>query len=73
VKIDNGYRAPLSIAGVFEGAAGVQGRFLAFVPNCSDRRPNDAVAGILNGQPVRISPEKDPTGPFWTSAWEPLG
>ncbi len=72
MKIDNGYRAPLSIDGVFEGLAGVQGGFVSFVPNRSSRRPDEAKGGILNGQAVRIAPKKDPEGPFWTSAWERL-
>ena len=68
--IDNGSQQRLEIDGVFEGIAGVAEGFVSFVPNRFARRPSAAVAGKLNGVPVRLSPQKDPSGPFWTSRFE---
>lgn len=71
-EIDNGSRMHLVIDGVFDGMAGVQGRFLSFAPNRFGKRADQAFGGILNGLPVRLAPKKDPAGPLWTSTWEAL-
>jgi hypothetical protein len=70
--IDNGRRSRLIIAGVFDGMAGVVGNRLAFMPNQFDRRPDLARGGLLDGQPIRITPQKDAEGPFWSSRFEVL-
>ena len=70
--IDNGRRAHLIIAGVFDGLAGVVGDQLAFVPNRFDRRPDLAHGGVLDGRPVRIAPRRDLTGGHWSSRFEVL-
>lgn len=70
--IDNGRRAHLVIAGVFDGMAGVVGDRLAFVPNRFDRHPDAAHGGLLDGAPVRLAPVKDMTGNHWCSRFEVL-
>lgn len=68
--IDNGSQQRLEIDGVFEGMAGVAEGFVSFVPNRGPKAPGDARGGMLNGVPVRLTPTKDPTGPFWTARFE---
>ncbi|KTF70701.1 hypothetical protein ACNFJ7_02195 [Sphingomonas sp. HT-1] len=70
MKIDNGRRAQLEIAGVFSGVAGVQGNRVSFLPNRSTARPESVKGGMLGGQPVRLTTTKDPSGPFYTARFE---
>jgi hypothetical protein len=65
--INNGRRAHLVIAGVFDGMAGVQGNAVAFAPNRAGGSPGRVKGGILDGEPVLLSTTKDEFGPFWTS------
>jgi len=70
VKIDNGYRARLEIAGVFEGIAGVQGNRASFAPNRSTARPESVKGGLLDGKPVLLTTTKDETGPLYTARFQ---
>ena len=72
MKVTNGERLPLQIEGVIDGDAGVVGSWLAFRPNRSQVRPEDARVGILDGQPVTLQPVRDASGQVWTSRFEPL-
>ena len=68
--VENGSRQSLQIHGVFDGMAGVAGDFVSFIPNRFAQRPGRATGGVLNGQPVLLSPQKEPTGPFWTARFK---
>lgn len=70
MNIDNGRRARLEIAGVFEGEAGVQGNRVSFLPNRSTARPESVKGGMLDGKPVKLVTTKEATGPFYTSRFE---
>lgn len=70
MKIDNGRRGRLVIDGVFDGVAGVARQFVSFIPNRSARSPEEATAGTLDGEPVLLSPAKDPNSSFWVSRFE---
>lgn len=52
--IENGARLPLQIEGVFDGLCGLVRGVLAFVPNRVGRKPEEALAGVLDGRPVRL-------------------
>lgn len=70
MKIENGRRAHLEIAGVFDGTAGVQGARASFLPNRSTARPESVKGGMLDGVPVRLVTTKDESGPFYTARFE---
>ncbi|WP_066723564.1 hypothetical protein [Sphingomonas pituitosa] len=70
MKIDNGYRARLEIAGVFDGIAGVQGNKASFAPNRSTARPESVKGGLLDGKPVLLTTAKDETGPLYTTRFQ---
>lgn len=65
--INNGRRAHLVIAGVFDGMAGVQGSVVAFAPNRAGGNPGRVKGGVLDGVPVMLDSRKDEDGPFWTA------
>ncbi len=68
--VDNGRRLPLVIENVFDGVAGVAGAFVSFVPAMGVRVPNRTITGLLDGVEVRLTPKKDPSGPFYTARFE---
>jgi hypothetical protein len=68
--VDNGERQRLIIPGVFDGLAGVARGRVAFVPNQDRIEPGKAKVGVLNDEAVRLSPRREPVGPFWTSTYE---
>lgn len=70
MKIDNGRRARLEIAGVFEGTAGVQGNCASFMPNRSTARPESVKGGLLDGKPVLLTTTKDVAGPLYTARFQ---
>lgn len=69
MKIDNGQKVELEIAGVFVGTAGMAGGYVSFVPNLG-RRPNKVVSAVIDGESAVLWPVKDAEGPFWTARYE---
>lgn len=70
MKIENGSRARLEIAGVFDGIAGVQGNRASFLPNRTTARPESVKGGMLDGKPVRLSTTREQEGPFYVARFE---
>lgn len=68
--VDNGTRAHLIIDGVFDGTAGLSRGVVAFIPNRTGRKPQDARGGLLDGAPVRVAVTVD--GPICTATVEAL-
>lgn len=69
--VDNGRRARLIIAGIFDGMAGVSRGQVAFVPNRAGAKPEMARGGILDGDPVRLSDvQKAAAGPSYTARYQ---
>ena len=69
--IDNGRRARLIIAGVFDGMAGVSRGLVAFIPNRAGNKPEMARGAILDGDPVRLSDvQKAEGGPAYTARYQ---
>ncbi|WP_174291012.1 hypothetical protein [Sphingomonas bacterium] len=63
--IDNGRQVRLVIDGVFDGLAGLSRGKVAFVPNKSGKPPEQAVAGIIDDEPVRLVIAIEGKGPFY--------
>lgn len=72
MKIDNGEWRHLVIAGVFDGLAGLSRGVLAFIPTQPNRKVESARAGTLDGEPVRLTIERDGDGPVYLAKFEPL-
>ncbi len=73
MRIDNGERRPLIISGVFDGICGISRGVLAFTPNRSSKRPQDARSGILDGEPVMlVDVMPSPDGRAYTARAEPI-
>lgn len=70
MKIENGSRARLEIAGVFEGWAGVQGNRVSFLPNRTAARPESVKGGMLDGKPVLLATAREGSGPFYVARFE---
>lgn len=70
MRIDNGERQRLTIAGVFDGLAGVSGSYVSYVPNLRRSNPLSVKGGVLDSKPVLLEPVKDKDGPFWTARFE---
>ena len=71
MKIDNGEWRHLVIDGVFDGMAGLSRGMLAFVPR-GGRKPEEARAGTLDGEPVRLTITRDGEGPAYLATFGPL-
>lgn len=72
MKIENGDRVRLEIAGVFDGWAGRQGNRVSFLPNRTAARPESVKGGMLDGKPVRLATSVEGAGPFYTARFEAI-
>ena len=71
--IDNGAQASLIIKDVHNGLCGLSGGKLSFQPNLKGKRPEDARAGLLNGEAIRLAIRKSSENPgFFLATFEPL-
>ena len=68
--ISNGKRLPLTIDGVYDGMAGVQGNQLAFMPNRTDRRAGSVAGAVLDGLPVILTRQRDTGSGLWVAGFE---
>lgn len=71
--INNGERRQLVIDGVFDGSAGFHRGVLAFVPNRTKRAAELARDGVLDGEPVSLTIERDGLGPVYLARVTPAG
>ena len=67
--IDNGSQVALSIPNVFEGTAGLAKGLLAFIPNGTARRPDQATRGTLDGRAVTLSISRMDKGPMYVATY----
>ena len=71
--VDNGKRRALIISGVFDGTCGESEGVLSFIPNLVGKPALSARGGLLDGEPVALSVEALPGGPFFIAKYRRIG
>lgn len=69
IPIDNGYRLPLEIPGIFSGMAGISGNQIAFRPT-GRGRAELTKSGVLDGITIPLSVQKIGAGPFYGATFD---